>query len=677
MIRPVVVFDAATRWQDVRDALHDFPAQMDVVVRDVGWDRTRWYLFRADQVLADLADAEHGPLTQSLRLDDRPPALTTSPRAARQGMTGIVLDGDRVLGLAAAVSKGVGESLPLPPPSYSGGGGSDVSGGDTPTARGPGEPSVAYPRVDCPPTVAPRARFTLRVGLSAEQQVGTAGGPVNLAGLPERFDLVVQVMAQGFDFPGGIRRTLTVDRARLDAADVELTMVAPGLADGMTAQPRLVEIEYAYEGVPVGRAWRAVLVTDDAELEAPDAPARGGELPVVPQPGSSVDLTVTITEGWDPGSLLWLFTTPHDVRLPQHQVETTLHAASAHTFAVRHVKDVARVDGSSAIRNHIRGIGRTVAHAMPAEFWVSLGDVWSIAGAEGRAPSLMVVSSDPYVPWELASTEDDYVDPALVDQSRPSLLGAQVRMGRWLPAGPSSPRGVRRPTVPPPERVGVARMAVVVGDYAASSGFRPLPLAKEEGAALLDRYPSISLQATEYEVISLLEDRLQEEGGAHVQVQAVHVACHGEVDPANASYNGIVLSDTTLRLDPVTVKGSQLTRGSAPFVFLNACQLGTVSSELLGDYGGMAGAFLSEGARGFVAPLWSVNDRVARDVALDFYRLTIDEGMTVGEAMRSIRGHYHSAESVPPSTPLAYVFYGHPDLRLTLQSSHAPPAGPA
>jgi CHAT domain-containing protein len=206
------------------------------------------------------------------------------------------------------------------------------------------------------------------------------------------------------------------------------------------------------------------------------------------------------------------------------------------------------------------------------------------------------------------------------------------------------------------------RMALVVGDYAATSGLRPLPMATKEGEALKGRYPHKWLSATQYDLSLLFHNRLVSDSGDRLPVQVVHMACHGEVDAANPKYNGIVIADNGRRIGPETVRGSELGEVSEPFVFLNACQLGTVGSDLLGDYGGMAGAFLKEGARGFVAPLWSVKDGLAHDIALRFYELALDDGLPVGEVMREVRKMFDSNAEAPSSTPLAYVFYGHPDL---------------
>ena len=96
------------------------------------------------------------------------------------------------------------------------------------------------------------------------------------------------------------------------------------------------------------------------------------------------------------------------------------------------------------------------------------------------------------------------------------------------------------------------------------------------------------------------------------------------------------------------------------------------AGETLGQYGGMAQAFVTAGASAVVAPLWVVDDEVARDVSLRFYQ-AVFTGTTPAEFLRAERGAGESG------TQLAYVFYGHPNLRLHRTAGPgggAAPAGP-
>lgn len=205
----------------------------------------------------------------------------------------------------------------------------------------------------------------------------------------------------------------------------------------------------------------------------------------------------------------------------------------------------------------------------------------------------------------------------------------------------------------------VRKVALVIGDYLALNGVRPLPKALEEGNTLAGLYQAIQLTATLEDIDPLFDGTLQQDG-KRVVPDLVHFACHGQVDQ-NPRFNGIVLNEGNVRLDALYVAGNRMQR---PFVFVNACQVGQ-ATQLLDDAGGLATSFLSTGASGFVAPLWNVDDQVAQDTALDFYKAALDNGMTVAEILRRRRAMFDPDAASPQPTHLAYVYYGHPNLVLT------------
>jgi CHAT domain-containing protein len=93
-------------------------------------------------------------------------------------------------------------------------------------------------------------------------------------------------------------------------------------------------------------------------------------------------------------------------------------------------------------------------------------------------------------------------------------------------------------------------------------------------------------------------------------------------------------------------------------VFLNACQVGQ-AAETLGQYGGMAQAFVEAGASAVVAPLWVVRDDEAFKVSTQFYEEAFG-GASPAMVLRAQR-----ATPDDTGTRLAYVLYGHPRLRLS------------
>lgn len=79
-------------------------------------------------------------------------------------------------------------------------------------------------------------------------------------------------------------------------------------------------------------------------------------------------------------------------------------------------------------------LGRKVGSRVPRGFWELLN---AVAGRVApRRPSVLILSQEPHVPWELAALEHPY-DPSL-----PRYLNCQTVTGRW-------PLGGRRPELPP------------------------------------------------------------------------------------------------------------------------------------------------------------------------------------------------------------------------------------
>jgi CHAT domain-containing protein len=249
------------------------------------------------------------------------------------------------------------------------------------------------------------------------------------------------------------------------------------------------------------------------------------------------------------------------------------------------------------------------------------------------------------------------VDPPL-DATRPAFLGAQVAMGRWI-------LGDNEVTLPPRHVLSVRAMAVMAGMYKVSTGLRPLPEAIAEASALTQSYsglPAIPLDCTVGDLKDLLDAsvmfNLDRIGG----VDAVHFAGHGEVDPTRPWDAAIYLKDGRA-LTPTFFRRSKLGATHTPFIFLNACMVGS-GGQMLGDFGGFPGNCLAGKFAALVAPLWAVNDSVAKSMAIEFYREAFQgpPGRSVAEILRDLRANYESNEPVP--TYLAYVYYGSPHLRL-------------
>jgi hypothetical protein len=96
-----------------------------------------------------------------------------------------------------------------------------------------------------------------------------------------------------------------------------------------------------------------------------------------------------------------------------------------------------------------------------------------------------------------------------------------------------------------------------------------------------------------------------------------------------------------------------------PLVFLNACEVGRPNVALVG-MGGFAKAFVDLGAAGVIAPLWSVRDSIAFDVASRFYAEIMQQpSRSFADILKTIRRLAYD-EQIGEDTYAAYCFYGDP-----------------
>jgi hypothetical protein len=516
----------------------------------------------------------------------------------------------------------------------------------------------AHPRLELESdVVAPGARFDLTIGLAKEAVPNVSGGLVTaeLAAGTTEFDLDAQLVADGFESPAGWFFRLRVPVSNPERGQVKVTLIAPNDA---TTRLSLLEVHFSHRGTPCGVAFRKIAVQASEPTTVPPRP--GGQAWVGEEPTSTIvldpsepppaDLWITISkpDGNDAtGKFVWGFRSPHSIRLPAKPIEVDL-GADARTFAEKMIKTVTRAEGTALIDQALASVGRQVRDKAPAELEEVLQAVWGkVHPTTNRPPTILLQTAEPHVPWELARLNDP------PDAKLPPFLGAQFTMGRWI-------FGARGLPVPPAREIPVRAMAVVAGDYRSSLNHRPLAKAEAEGEELAKRWGALRLKATVEDMNALLEGGLEQNGTRIGGTEAIHFACHGEVDPRNPQ-DAMIYLDNDWPLEASLFLEAPVGKTHQPFLFLNACQVGQ-SGEVLGDYAGFAGFCLRSGFRGFVAPLWSVSDEVAHEIALQFYDAAFkSQPVPIAEVLRTVRCRYPLNERVPPSTWLAYVYYGHPD----------------
>lgn len=433
---------------------------------------------------------------------------------------------------------------------------------------------------------------------------------------------------------------------------------------------RRVAVHILHGGEPVGihrRTIRVAQTPDDLAAElVTTAPEVGAESSCLSPLKHPVDLVLVVEHADTSGRFLWSAysgaETPLTLPLTA-ELSSELGEATA-SFATDNRRTIDVSDDPFATFLWLEGRGVDIADAMPAAVCDLL--VRLIETSRQTPATVLLLTEEVDVPWELAvlSTTDEVGDERRVRGPGGSspFLGSHVSIARWPLT--SKPRRLF-----PPPRVDVARHAIVAADYGdiAGSGWCSLPDAVAEAHDLASAFPPADRVRPRFaDVIQLLEGDPPDE--------VLHLALHGQFDPTSTDDEGLVLvrqlvdgSFSPQYLQADHVKSRLMPRH--PFVFLNACQTGA-AKRVLGDYGGLAAAFVRAGASAVVAPLWNLDDDVARVVAGEFYTSVYGSGdLSAGEALRRIRSEYArdrfaDGEWAPSPTRLAYQLFGHPQLRL-------------
>jgi hypothetical protein len=503
-------------------------------------------------------------------------------------------------------------------------------------------PERSFARLACDSAVVAGTPFELEVGLAAEPTPGVEFGVVKRPeGVTGAYELMIHVVADGFKIQEGEtwRRTVSVT---VELPYPKFTLHLTAEQQALDVVERRIDAYFAVKGEPVGLAQRPIRVVRTPEAAA----AGGGEPPAVvvamgvPTGLAITDLTVQIIAGKEEkdGRFRWIMDTPHPVDLPDDPLEIDL-GQTPESFSRYIAKKMGSKDGELDLYPFAAGVGKEVADQIPIEFWRVLLDVYESIGK--HPPTVLICTEEPYVPWELALME-----PPL-DPKAPPFLGAQAVVGRWVPGKATATKpGV--PPVRPPATLHVSVIAVVSGKYDKN----PLPEAEREAYELAKAYGAVAVNAASVDVLRCVEE-------GQPQAELLHFALHGRYEPFG-DRDGLVLVDGKM-LEPLVVQGCTLQW--APLVFLNACQVGA-GNLVLGDYAGMARAFLRAGASAVIAPIWSVQDDIAREIALRFYERLFN-GSSPAEALRLERVRFTHDPSPTTATFLAYQYFGHPAMKIT------------
>lgn len=287
----------------------------------------------------------------------------------------------------------------------------------------------------------------------------------------------------------------------------------------------------------------------------------------------------------------------------------------------------------------LKGAGVQLFRATPPEFQKLF---WEMIDASKPPKTILVVSDDPYIPWELMVPRRSVARK--IQTLKP--LGVEFCVGRWIRGDYTSP----------PQQIRLDRTYVVAPTYVIAS--KNLKWAPQEAAFVCSSFkPSSTIDPADFDKI---EKALQDKG-----ITLLHFICHGAADSTQQT---VYLRDMVNNLSGSVMEGSDefVTAffRDHTFVFLNACEVGRTAPALVG-VNGLPATFLRLGASGVVAALWSVKDDLAHQVAETFYRTVLQQPQKpFAEILRDIRSQAYAGSA--EDTYAAYCFYGSPLARRKL-----------
>jgi CHAT domain len=514
----------------------------------------------------------------------------------------------------------------------------------------------AYPAIEAPTTVHAMEPFEVRAGVANVKPAATITERFSIVDLdPGQEKVRLEVMVSGpFVLAEGSSNVgfIEVDRKTFEHEPLVVGFTATDPPDTYDPQVGVwvarVVAAYFYDGTLVGEGSLEIRVNETAARHVDrqsDREPVETDTPMLVFGADDPDLTISITS-LHTGSF-----GDFNVRLFSRHLRGPVDAGTIHLgqdarqFASRLVREVDYTIANPVADETLNTIGRLVAEKLPAAVEATLRTVWEAASAETedgtprRIPDVLLLTDEWAVPWELMSIS--------LDDSSPPFLGAQVNVGRW----PNQRRDRLIGDV-----LGVHRLGVMVGHYQDARGVQPLPRAEEEGRSLAERYDARLVDADPTSLDQMLAGSLED----GYEIEGLHFAGHGESDPSKGTY--LMYSDGA-RMGVFALGSAPVAANKDVFLFVNACQVGT-ADEMLGEYSGLAGLVVGAGFRGFIAPLWSVADHIAQQISLGLYEASA-EGVAVSSYLREVRSQFRqTATESAHTTYMAYVFFGHPALRL-------------
>jgi hypothetical protein len=482
------------------------------------------------------------------------------------------------------------------------------------------------------PPVKPGTRIKITVYTDTHaMREGEEGEDVTITAPPdqEEFDLTVWlVVSEPFAVEGPAVQPLKILRDEERSTSAEFRVLCKDFATG--TGPVTFSALFAYQGRPCGRVSRAVPLAAESPAEATGKP--------LPPPQVSIEATA------QPADLnVQIIADPSDERLFQCKVQTPhlseykngqtepwrLKSLAADLVKEAMIRFTSGSSSDFARTKALLAAGVTFFKASPALFQKVF---WELLDAGKPLRTISIVTEEPAIPWEL-------MVPARTRSGAPERrqpLGTEFLVSRWT----------AQSQIVPPQQVPLKDAYVV------APADSDLANAREEADMVVQRFHGEMIEPPS---VQSLDQFLGRAGRT-----LLHFICHGKSGAAGSQIL-VLQGEEELEASMLLVMDGveKAFRASKPLVFLNACEVGRQEPALVGS-GGFAEAFMSLGASGVIAPLWSVKDSIAHQLAVELYDRIENEPRTpFAEILRDLRKRSY-ADQGGEDTWAAYCFYGDP-----------------
>jgi CHAT domain-containing protein len=497
------------------------------------------------------------------------------------------------------------------------------------------------------PPIAAGSEFDVEVFADdASPTEGEDSEPIELSGPAEQFELSVWLAGSAELEVLGVReQLLRISRreARSSSARFRVKVrvdAAVGALGALTAS-------FSYNGRPCGRVTRTLLIGGPNTPKPSDEKATGrdfsGVVRVESEAPPPADLRVLVTCPDGKADLYQVKVTTALLETYKDGVTRPWTLKSAADVLVRAMLAKFTKGGISKEQrlDNLVGAGRDLFEASPAHFRDAF---WELVRRKAPLKTISVVSEEPHIPWELMvpvpAPSDD-------DGRKWKPLGVEFAMGRWIHNGHLSPPGA----------VELTSACILAPDYTGSKQ-AVLQNSKPESDYISQHFHGVVFKPARY-----LDIRKRVKGE---MAPLFHFVGHGKITDD--------FTDEQFALEEEETLSATETRGmdgfrdglrkERPLVFLNACEVGRPIPSLIGA-GGFPQTFAQLGASAVIAPLWSVRDSCAHEVAVALYD-AVREGaqsglpLPVAEILQKIRDRAYAGTEVGEDSYAAYCFYGDP-----------------